>query len=239
MTLTKKILSLSGAAAVAVSALATPTAVQAETSASMSFSNMYLWRGQNISPDGAVITGDLSYSHESGLHAGAWTSSENGGTETDLTVGYGGEAGGVSYDVTYWFLLYPEERDNTGAQIDLGDSDHAELSLTLGFQGFTFEYYMGVDSDNDDNNYLALSYNFGKYGITYGMWDLENGSIDSGVDAGQDEYTHLTLSYAATDDLTFKVNKAMSDLDTDDRKSVEEDLLFQVMYSKSFDMMAK
>lgn len=229
MKLTKKLLPVAGAAAMIATSMVTPTVAQAETSASMAFSNMYLWRGQNLSPDGSVISGSLDYSNESGMYAGVWTTSEDDGHETDLYIGYGGEASGISYDVSYWWYLYPEERtgtDGTGLQQDLGDTDAAEIVLSLGYMDFSFAYYMQVDSDNDDDNYITLGYSFGDFGITYGFWDFEN--------SGGDEYSHLTLTYSPIDELSFAISKASSDLNDD--SGVEEDPLFQVTYSKDFDL---
>lgn len=236
MTLTKKILSVSGAAALALSALSTPLAVQAETSASMSFANMYLWRGQNISPNGAQIAGSLDYSHESGAYAGIWTSSEDAGHETDLYFGFGGEASGFTYDISYWWYLYPEERvevvppGDVFAQLDLGDTDAAELVFSGGYGPVTVTYFMQVDSDNDDNNYLTIAFSHENIGLTFGMWDLED--PDSG-----DEYSHLTFTYSPLDELSFSISKASSDRSDD--FGVEEDPLFQIMYSKNFSLVGE
>jgi uncharacterized protein (TIGR02001 family) len=217
----------------AASFMAAPMAAQAETSASLGFSNMYLWRGLNLSPNGSVISGSFDYANE-GFYAGMWTTSEDSGSETDLYLGYGGEVSGVSYDVSYWKYLYPEERTGESAfgagdsaQLDLGDTDAAEVVISLGYGPGTFTAYLNADGDNDDNKYYTLSGEFGKFTATYGWWDLE-------FPAASDEYTHITVSYAATDDLSFAISKASSDRSDD--LGVEEDPLFAVSYSMGFDL---
>ena len=241
MKLTKKLLPVAGAAAMIATSMVTPTVAQADVSASMAFSNMYLWRGQNVGNSGGAISGSLDYSNESGLYAGIWTSSEKDGHETDLYIGYSTEVSGVGVDVSYWNYLYPED-GGTGPDTGLGDTNAAEIVLALSYMDFSFGYYMQVDGDKPDDNYITLSYSFGKYSLTYGLWDLEDGTVDSTgttpATKGQDEYSHLTLSYAATDDLSFAVSKAFSDLDDSDLggANVEEDFLFQVTYSKDFDL---
>jgi len=232
MKLSKNILSVASAAAIVAAGVVTPIAAQAEVSASMAFSNMYLWRGQNLSPNGSVISGSIDYSHESGFYAGAWTSSETGGEENDLYLGFGGEAGGVSYDVSYWMYLYPED-GGPSSTTKLSDSNLSELVGSVGYGPATFTLYMGVDtefqgSDPGDYYYYTLGLDFmEKFNITFGgwKWDKLTGS----------DYTHVTFSYSPIDELKFTVSMAQEDA----KDSIEEDPLFQVTYSKSFDLMAK
>ncbi|WP_455374997.1 TorF family putative porin [Kaarinaea lacus] len=229
MKLSKKLLSVASATAMLAGGMVTPIAAQAEVSASMAFSNMYLWRGQNLSPNGSVISGSLDYSHESGAYAGVWTTSETGGTETDLYAGFGGEAGGVSYDVSYWMYLYPED-GGTGPLTGLSDTDLSEIVGSVGYGPVTFTLYMGVDTefqnvDPGDYYYYTIGFDVNdQVNITYGGWSWDK---VKGAD-----YNHLTLSYSPVDDFTFTISKAMEDA-TD---SIEEDPLFQVTYSKSFDL---
>lgn len=230
MKFTKKLTPMVIAGTMAASAfMAAPITAQADASASVAVSNMYLWRGTNLSPDGGVVSGSLDYSHESGFYAGVWGTSEYQGTETDLYLGFGGKVSDFSYDVSYWNYLYPEERTSGGAQIDLGKSDAAEYVVSLGYGPGTFTAYINADSDNDDNKYFTLSGEFGKFTATYGWWDLEFPNA-----AGADEYSHITLGYAATDELSFALSKANSD--RTDKLGVEEDPLFSVTWAKSFDL---
>jgi uncharacterized protein (TIGR02001 family) len=227
MNFTKKLTPMVVAGTLAASAfMAVPMAAQAESSASVAVSNMYLWRGLNLSPNGGAVSGSLDYSHASGFYAGVWGTSEDEGSETDLYLGYGGEVSGFSYDVSYWEYVYPEERD-AGKQLSISDSDASEYVISLGYGPGTFTAYINADSDNDDNKYFTLSGEFGKFSATYGWWDLENPD-DS------DEYSHITLGYAATDELSFSVSKASSDRSDD--LGVEEDPLFAVTWAKSFDL---
>jgi len=234
MKLTKKLLSVASATAILAAGMVTPIAAQAETSASMAFSNMYLWRGQNISSGSAAISGSLDYGHESGLYLGAWGSNEGpNGSETDLYIGFAGEAGAISYDVSYWWYLYPES-GGVGPNTSLSDSDLSEIVGSIGYGPVTFSLYMGVDTefqgvDGSDYYYYTIGFDFmEKYNVTYGAWSVDD--LAKWPSIG--EYSHITFSYAATDELTFVVSKAMED-GTD---TLEEDPLFQVTYSKSFDL---
>jgi uncharacterized protein (TIGR02001 family) len=237
MKLTKRFTSLTGAAALAVSAIATPMAAQAEVSASMAFSNMYLWRGQNISSGSAAISGSLDYSHESGFYAGAWGSNEGiNGTETDLYAGFGGEAGGFSYDISYWWYLYPEA-NGLGPDTGLGDTDLSEAVLSLGYGPVSVGLYMSVDTelqgvDGSDYFYYTIGFDFlEKYNITYGGWSYD----DIATAPATGEYSHLTLSYSPLDELSFAISMGFED----QADTLEEDPLFQVTYSKSFDLSSK
>lgn len=232
MKLRKKLLPLAIASAISVPAMMAVTPAQAEMSASFAISNMYLWRGQNLTPSGAAASGSLDYSHDSGFYAGAWTSTETDGHETDLYLGFGGEVSGFSYDISYWKYLYPEDVTDAGSK-DLGDNDASEIALGVGYGPVSFTAYTAVESEKDDDSYYTLSYSQDAFSVTYGFWDLEKGSIAG----GQDEYSHIQFGYAATDELSFGVSIAASDLEADtDAKAVEEDPLFTVTYAKSFDL---
>ncbi|MBL6999568.1 MAG: hypothetical protein ISR73_06880, partial [Gammaproteobacteria bacterium] len=150
-----------------------PGIAQAETSASLTLSNMYLWRGVNLTPDGPALAASLDYSHESGMYAGVWTTNEDDGTETDLYLGFAGKAGDFSYDISYILYLYPEEGFTTDdptvtpTNADLGDTDLSEIALGLGYMDFGAKFYISSDSDivGSDYIYYTLDYTVGKYNI--------------------------------------------------------------------------
>ena len=222
--------------ATAFSGLAVSNAANAGASASFSASNMYLWRGQNLTKSSGAIAGSLDYKHGSGAYAGIWTSNETDGHETDLYLGFGGEAGGVSYDISYWNYLYNEDCNSTSC--DAGENDASEYVLSVGYAPIKLTAYINADAKTsaDEYNYYTLDASFGKFGAQYGVWDKNA--------TGANNYSHITLSYAATDEFTFKISKASNDSGYENTKAnsgsdkygVEEDLLFAVTYAKSFDI---
>lgn len=231
--------------AVIVSSIGAPLAVQAGTSASFGVSNMYLWRGKNLTPDGGAISGSLDYKLM-GLHAGIWMSTEHQGHETDLTVGYGAKLGPIDVDATYWKILYPENQnpvvDNNGNdpvfskgslqhhKLPLDDTDYSEVSLSASWGPVSFAGYFGVESGAPSDNYYTLKGTIDKYSLLVGSWDTE--------DPAADAYAHLTFGYAATENLSFAVSMAFSEIG-DDNGGVEEDPLFQVTYALNFDLSKK
>lgn len=228
MKFIKKITPVALATTMAVAAMsAVPGAANAEVSANMAVANFYLWRGLDISAGAPQVSGGLEYSHDSGLYAGVWASSEEAGTETDLYIGFGGEVGGLSYDISFWEYLYPSDNALTGPGSDLTDSDLSESVVGLGYADVGLTFYMGNDKNGgDDYTYATLDYTYDKFNILYGMWayDKTQGADDS----------HLTLSYAANDQFTFTVSLGMQD---DAATSVyDEDPLFHVSYSLPVDM---
>lgn len=219
-----------------VGSFLTPAISQAEISATFGMSNMYLWRGQNVSPNGGQISGSLDYGHESGFYAGVWTSSEDEGHETDLYLGYGGSIGDFGYDVSWWEYMYPENSfvdDQNQTQTDISDNDVSELVVSLSYGPVSVGAYIQTDSDANADNYYTLSGNYEKFSATYGFWSLEETDSDGdGID-DLDQYSHLTLGYAATDELSFAVSFAFSDLGDG---GVQENPLFQAAWAKSFDL---
>lgn len=234
-----KKLNLTAAAAVAAVVMGTsfvaPGAAQAEVSTTVGVSSMYLWRGLNLTPDGGQVHGSLDYTNASGFYAGAWTTSEQGGHETDLYLGYGGTAGDFSYDISYWNYLYPEDgAPNT----DLDKNNAAEVILSGSYGPISVGAYIQVDSDNNDDNYYTVSGSFEKFTILYGFWDYELASAN--------EYSHITLSYQATDEISASISFASNDVgdkisglgtgSAADGNAVETDPLFQIGYTKTFDL---
>lgn len=181
------------------------TATQAEVSASASVASSYLYRGVNLSNGAAAVSGSLDYGHESGAYAGAWVSSGDVGlgTEYDLYAGYAGEAGKLGYDVGYISYIYPSQSEELvggdSAADELGDI--SEVYLNLSFEGvdFTTNY-----SDNgSDYVYNTLGYGMGAVSGLVGVnTDLE--------EDGKGAYTHIDLSYAYNDNLSFTVSKIVA-----------------------------
>ncbi len=227
MKLMKKLTPVALATSMAMAGLAAPGIASAEMSASASVANFYLWRGLDISAGAPQMSGSLDYAHDSGAYAGVWASSEEAGTETDLYVGYAGEVGGMSYDVSFWQYLYPSDNALTGPGSDLTDSDLTEFVVGLGYADFGFAVYFGNDTGGgDDYEYVTLDYTFGDFNLLYGTWmfDTATGADDS----------HLTLAYSASENFTFTVSMGMQDDAA--TSSYDEDPLFHVSYSLPIDL---
>jgi uncharacterized protein (TIGR02001 family) len=209
------------ALAVAFAAAAAPITAAAEVTGSLGISNFYLWRGQDLTAGAGVVHGSLDYAHSSGFYAGVWGSSETvtGGTggETDVYFGFAGEAGGLSYDISYWSYLYPG--------LDIGYGEVGEVVLGLGMGDFGLGVYIDAsDGSEGDNLYLTLSYAYDKFGFLVGTTML---------DADDSDYTHFDISYSPVENLTFTVSKVVA---SDDSAAVtdDQDFLFNVGYSFSF-----
>ncbi|KGD66261.1 hypothetical protein Y5S_00733 [Alcanivorax nanhaiticus] len=230
------------ASAVAAASVMAPAIAAAEVSGSLGIASMYLWRGQDVSAGTANVSGSLDFTTEAGFYAGTWVSSAGTpvaftgegdidlveetasvsgfgttSTETDFYAGFGGEAGGLSYDISYWTYVYPEA--------DVGAGELAELIASVGMAGFTVTGYISANdlSDSDEENfgddvYLTLGYEYENFGVTAGTFMF---------DADDQDYTHVDLSYSPVENLTFTVSKVVdSDNDFDD-----QDPLFVVGYS--------
>ena len=202
MKLTKNVKAMAVA-----SALVAPSFVVSTASAEVSFNaqvaSMYLFRGQSASAGGAAVSGGVDYENKSGAYAGAWTSSGEStlGNEMDLFVGYKGEAGGVSYDISFWNLDYPA----------VADSDVNETALELGYDKFTF----GLVSGEDGYLYTSVAAEFDKVTLTYGMK----------TDDADADYSHVDVAYAATDDVTLTAS-----FPSDDGAGATEEPLYVVSY---------
>lgn len=189
------------ALAAAISATAVPMTAAAEVSGSLGIANIYLWRGMDLSAGGAQVHGSLDYAHETGLYGGVWGSSESGKSEYDVYAGFAGEAGSLSYDIAYVDYNYPNE---TGA-------DFQEAILGLGFAGVSLTSAIGVGqyghdghgtkAEDNKDNYFNLSYTYDKFTAAVGTWDK---------DADESNYSHVDLTYALNDSLSFTASKVVA-----------------------------
>jgi len=214
-----KSLLLSMAVAGAATFSVAPTVAQAEVSYNAAVSNMYLWRGQQISAASGVVSGGADYSHESGLYAGMWTSSEGAAdsTEFDLYGGYAFTAGEVDLNIGYFAYFYPDAGGSEFGR-DAG-SFITEYMLSAGYGDFSATAFINTETDDADNyKYISLDYGIGAFGLHFGA---ALGDTDA------NEYTDVNVSYAATDALSFTVSKAQGDGLSD----VNEKPMIQVSYS--------
>lgn len=212
MKFSKKLLVSSiAASAMAFSALA-PVA-NAEVSASVGVANMYYWRGLDLGNGDPAVSGDINVS-ANGLYAGIWGSSGDAvaGTEYDLYLGYGGEAGGFSYDVSVWNYNYPSATDELGMDASPEIGDLTEVVGSVGFGPVTATYYHGVQ-DLEDYWYATLEASFDKFSIKYGLHEHD--------------LAHIDLSYAYNDNLSFMLGQVVDDVD----EAFDDDLKFVVSYS--------
>lgn len=196
-----------------------------DVSASVAVASSYLYRGADLGNGAAAVSGDITVSM-GGAYAGIWTSSGDSGlgNEYDLYLGYGGEVEGFSYDVSLISYVYPgnDTVNGEGNTFDL-----TEAAIALGYEGASVAYYYPVSSNPTDYSYLTLGYGMDAYSATVGGVMNED---DAGNDVG---YTHLDLSYAYNDNVSFTASKIV---DEEAKDSTDDDLRFVVSYSLPISM---
>lgn len=205
----KKVLPLSVAAAVTLGALAAPA--MAEVEASVGLATTYLFRGLDLGGGSPAFSGDLSYSHDSGVYASVWTSSgdDSLGTEYDLIAGWGGEFGGVGVDIGLVNYVYPN------SDVEVGDFSEAYLGLSIA--DLSFYYYDNIAGAPGDA-YYTVSYAMGKYSAAIGQYS---------ADAADSDYTHLDLSYAYNDNVSLTLSTMLDE----DTESATNDTTLVLSYS--------
>jgi len=221
MKISKKLLTASVAAIVASMGLSA-AAGAAEVVATAAVANMYLWRGQDLGYGDPAVSGDLKVT-ESGFTLGAWGSSGDAtnGTEYDVWAGYGGATGDFRYDLSFWTYVYPS---TTKDDVDPDKDNIGKLSegvLTLGYGPVTFMYY--------DNIAGAPNYYYYTLGATFGAFSALVGySTDKDPNDDTVDYTHLDISYAYNENLSFTLSQVV---DESPDTAVDDDLKFVVKYA--------
>lgn len=190
--------------------LAIAGAANAEVSGSAAIASSYLWRGYDLGAGHGVpaISGDLHYSN-SGFYGGIWGSSGDyvNGTEYDLYAGWGGTAGPVSLDFSYWTYAYPSRKDDNKdpALINPGNLSEFVASVGVGPVSAFLNYNInapGLNADGDpangDYSYYGLKAKAGAFSFVLGHHNDQAAYL-----------THVDVSYAYNDNLTFTVSEPL------------------------------
>jgi len=241
----------------ALSLLAVAGAANAEISGSMGIATSYLWRGIDLGKGGGVpaISGDLHYSN-SGFYAGIWGSSGDhvAGTEYDLYAGWGGSAGPVTMDFSYWTYSYPTATNVTGdpfsgpakgsrpgnlselvTSVGVGPVS-AFLLYNINAPGLFVKNDLTTEAANGHYMYYGLKAKAGAFSAVLGH---HNDPTSGYVPANAGVYlTHFDISYAYNDNLTFTVSAPLRVSDKIDGNTGERyhkpDPTFVASYSVPF-----
>jgi uncharacterized protein (TIGR02001 family) len=199
-------------------------------SATVGVSNLYLWRGQNLSDGGSAgsIYGSLDWSHDLGFYAGVWAASgdESLGTEYDLYAGYTFETGDFSADLMLANYVYSDNGDEP-----FGDETGSDVILSLGYAGVEGSYTKRIAGGSYDDAYFTLGYSYAAFGLNVGYQQYSEYD-----DRGDADYTHVDLSYAFNDNLSFTVSKVVDQSKSLEEEEMSDSTLFVVAYDLAFDL---
>jgi uncharacterized protein (TIGR02001 family) len=214
-------------------ALMGATAVaQAELSANIGVTSNYMFRGMSFTGDDAAVSGGLDYAHDSGFYIGTWASSLNSGTEVDLYLGFGGEAGSIGYDVGVIRYMYPETSNIAYSEL-YGSLSFSMFEVGLAYTIESESGNSGGQYDTGDIYYYASASTDIMDGFTLGgtvghyEWDNDGPAI---APFGSYNHLDLTLSKDAGDfgEFSFLVSFA------DKEANGDNDTNFAVSWGKTF-----
>jgi uncharacterized protein (TIGR02001 family) len=229
---------------IASALLAATGVAQAELSGTLGVASNYLFRGVTQTGDAAAVSGSVDYGHESGIYAGTWMSNVDFGGKEDMEVdfyaGYGGEAGSMSYDISYLYYWYP----GAGGDAQGGDLDYGEIAASLGFGPVTasIAYTANAEADGpgpfqEGDLYYSLGFepdmSLGGFAPSFliGYYDFTD---DGKAAVGDLSYMHWSvgLTKDAGDFGSFSVNYEQTD--SNDTVSTDDNPNFWVGWSKDF-----
>ncbi|KAA8982543.1 TorF family putative porin [Halospina sp. K52047b] len=227
-----------GAGAMFAASPAAAASFDPSLSASVGISNMYLFRGSNLSDGSAHISGSLDVDSGMGLYAGVWAASgdDSLGQEYDLYAGYSTDiTEDISIDVGAINYIYPKQ-NRTSEQIvndGTGNAEFAEQRVSQdGFADFSEAYASisayGASLSYWDNVAGAPGYSYTSLGYGYGPVSATLGQVST----DETDDTHLDLTFQFNDELSFT---ASTWVDVENDAETRRSTLIQVAYSKSFD----
>lgn len=209
----KKLLACSVAASTLMTGSVAMATAEGKLSATATVSNMYLWRGIDLGQGAAAVSGDLIYSM-AGAYGGVWMSSGDSslGQEYDLFAGYNAKLGDVTVDLSLWNYNYS----------DLGGPDDttgelSEVVLSVSAYGASVSVLDNV-AGAPGYYYYTLGYGYDAFSAKLGIHSFDN---------DLNNMSHLDLSYAYNDNLSFTVSKVV---DEEVEGTYDNDALFQVSY---------
>ncbi|MEQ6886086.1 TorF family putative porin [Salicola sp. Rm-C-2C1-2] len=228
---------LMGTGAVLATAPVTAASLDPSLSASAGISNMYLFRGSNLSDGSAHVSGSLDVDSGMGLYTGVWAASgdDSLGQEYDLYAGYSTDVtDDISIDIGAINYIYPKQsrtaeqivNDGGNAEFETqrvsqdGFADFSEAYASISAYGATLSYWDNV-AGAPGYTYTSLSYGYGPVSATIG----QNSTDDT-------DNTHLDLTFQFNDELSFT---ASTWVDVENDAETRRSTLIQVAYSKSFD----
>lgn len=128
----------------------------------LAFASDYMLRGYSQTSEQVAIQGGLTYSFDSGFFGSVWGSSVayglTGGTEFDLTAGYGGKVSDLGYEAGLIAYNYPGyNTPNDG----IPDYNFKEVYAKLMYAGFTagINYSPNYFGHSGRYHWLFLEYN--------------------------------------------------------------------------------
>ena len=193
-----------------------------ELSANFGAASNYIWRGVTQSNDTAAVSGGMDYSRKTGVYAGVWSSSLDGGNyELDIYAGYNGKVADVDYDAGIIMYQYPVGSTAT---------DFTEVYINANFNLFTVQAALTVDKDNtsqDNDLYASISTKLEvkkdvDLTLLFGIYEFDA--------TGDEDYAHFQAKLSKGE-YSFALDK--NDKDTPDSAS---DMRFSVSWNHSFDL---
>ncbi|PCJ16626.1 MAG: histidine kinase [Gammaproteobacteria bacterium] len=224
---------MASTAVLATALISTPIAFAEEVSfdASVSASNLYLFRGFDLGggSGNAAISGDLTASY-SNSYATIWASSGDAslGTEYDLIVGYGRDIGDFNFDINLTNFIYPSEAE--GELDTIGEL--TEVIVSLGYGPVSFSHANNI-AGSTGYSYTTFGVESGDFSVLLGHNLDDNDEVEDTDDISA---THLDLSYAFNDNLSFTVSKIIAQDDGEDDDIFNENTLFVVTLSLPIDL---
>ncbi|MDX1604601.1 MAG: TorF family putative porin [Candidatus Competibacterales bacterium] len=192
-------------------ALAPAAAANADTSFNVGWMSEYIFRGIPQSDSSAFAGVDYT---NGGFYAGTWAADVGQGLETDLYLGYGGEAGDFTYSVGYTGYFYTDDFDDTYNEINLGVgygmfSVDAAFGTYDNFDGPTLDYNF-VSMKFERDGFYLLGGAFGNdfegeyfesgYGFSFGRFDVGVSYVHSTADLIGDDDNALIFTLSTSFD---------------------------------------
>ena len=166
---------------IAAALLAASITAQAETSANLSLSSDYRFRGISQTQLDPAIQGGLDYSHSSGAYVGTWASNVSKafypggkGQEIDVYGGYRTEVAGLGIDVGVLRYNYPSTTTNFNTNEVYAGVSKGPVSLKVSQS--TTDYFGTADSKGTRYYDLGVSVPAGDFTVTAhaGYTDVAN-----------------------------------------------------------------
>lgn len=201
-------------------------ASELEVNGNVGVSSNYIWRGMTQTKDNSQTSGGIDLSYDK-LYFGSWASNvdfgDDASSEVDLNLGYTDSINDITYDLSYFYYLYPSSTAELNFQELVISLEYEIDALALGISHSLVTKVEDSTAKKLDYTELSVSYDFGVLNINTSYGDYE--------ETGTNYLVGVSKTYELSDaSLDLSISYADFTHDTDSTKD-EENVYASVTYS--------
>ncbi len=196
------------------------SASELEINGNVGVSSNYIWRGMTQTQDDSQTSGGIDFSYDE-FYFGSWVSNvdfgDDASSEVDLYVGYANDFKEITYDLTYFYYLYPSSTAELNFQ-------ELKLSLAYDIDALALGISHSIVTKLQDSSAKKLDYSEITASYDFGMLSLDS-SFGDYEETGTNYLVGISKSYDLSD-ATLDLSVAYTNFSHDSDSTKDEENVF-------------